>query len=97
LRCALVIVRDESGRLFLDTALQQASPLHRPPLIFHQAGYHVRRNRLPHYLGWLPVSRQSWLKWRHFSPATTEAGMKRWVGLGVIADNLINIGRALAN
>jgi len=22
--------------------------------------------------------------------------MKRWVGLGVIADNLINIGRALA-
>jgi IS5 family transposase len=26
-----------------------------------------------------------------------EAGMKRWVGLGVIADNLINIGRTLAN
>lgn len=25
-----------------------------------------------------------------------ESGMKRWVGLGVIADNLINIGRALA-
>ena len=24
------------------------------------------------------------------------AGMKRWVGLGVIADNLINIGRAMA-
>jgi IS5 family transposase len=24
-----------------------------------------------------------------------EAGMQRWVGLGVIADNLINIGRAL--
>ena len=23
------------------------------------------------------------------------AGMKRWVGLGVIADNLINIGRAM--
>jgi IS5 family transposase len=23
-------------------------------------------------------------------------GMKRWVGLGVIADNLINIGRRLA-
>jgi IS5 family transposase len=23
-------------------------------------------------------------------------GMKRWVGLGVIGDNLINIGRALA-
>ena len=23
-------------------------------------------------------------------------GMKRWVGLGVIADNLINIGRVLA-
>ena len=26
-----------------------------------------------------------------------DAGMKRWVGLGVIADNLINIGRVLAN
>jgi len=26
-----------------------------------------------------------------------DAGMKRWVRLGVIADNLINIGRALAN
>jgi IS5 family transposase len=26
-----------------------------------------------------------------------EAGMKRWVGLGVIADNLINIGRAIQN
>ena len=26
-----------------------------------------------------------------------DAGMKRWVGFGVIADNLINIGRALAN
>jgi IS5 family transposase len=25
-----------------------------------------------------------------------DAGMKRWVGLGVIADNLINIGKALA-
>ena len=25
-----------------------------------------------------------------------DAGMKRWVGLGVIADNLINIGRAMA-
>jgi len=25
-----------------------------------------------------------------------EAGMKRWVGLGVIADNLINIGTAMA-
>jgi DDE family transposase len=24
-----------------------------------------------------------------------DAGMRRWVGLGVIADNLINIGRAL--
>ena len=24
------------------------------------------------------------------------AGMKRWVGLGVIADNLINIGNAMA-
>jgi IS5 family transposase len=26
-----------------------------------------------------------------------EVGMKRWVGLGVIADNLINIGRAIQN
>jgi len=26
-----------------------------------------------------------------------DAGMKRWVGLGVIADNLINIGRAKKN
>jgi len=26
-----------------------------------------------------------------------EPGMKRWVGLGVIADNLINIGRAIQN
>ena len=25
-----------------------------------------------------------------------EAGMKRWVGLGVIADNLINLGKAMA-
>ena len=25
-----------------------------------------------------------------------DAGMKRWVGLGVIADNLLNIGRAMA-
>jgi IS5 family transposase len=25
-----------------------------------------------------------------------EAGMQRWVGLGVIGDNLINLGRALA-
>jgi len=25
-----------------------------------------------------------------------DAGMQRWVGLGVIADNLINIGRFLA-
>lgn len=24
-----------------------------------------------------------------------EAGMKRWVGLGVIADNIVNIGRAM--
>ena len=24
-----------------------------------------------------------------------DAGMKRWVGLGVIADNLLNIGRAM--
>jgi len=26
-----------------------------------------------------------------------EAGMKRWVGLGVVADNLVNIGRAIKN
>ena len=26
-----------------------------------------------------------------------EAGIKRWVGLGVIADNLVNISRAMAN
>ena len=25
-----------------------------------------------------------------------QEGMKRWVGLGVLADNLINLGRALA-
>jgi transposase, IS5 family len=25
-----------------------------------------------------------------------DAGMQRWVGLGVIADNLINIGHAMA-
>ena len=25
-----------------------------------------------------------------------DAGLKRWVGLGVIADNLINLGRAMA-
>jgi IS5 family transposase len=25
-----------------------------------------------------------------------EAGMKRWVGLGVIVDNLVNISRAMA-
>jgi hypothetical protein len=27
-------------------------------------------------------------------PLQGDAGMKRWVGLGVIADNIINIGRA---
>lgn len=32
----------------------------------------------------------------HRSRYKGEDGMKRWVGLGVIADNLINIGRALA-
>jgi len=44
--------------------------------------------------------RISLLKRRHGlrrSPYKKEAGMKRWVGLGVIADNLINIDRALAN
>jgi hypothetical protein len=28
--------------------------------------------------------------------STGDDGMKRWVGLGVIADNLINHGRAIA-
>lgn len=43
--------------------------------------------------------RISLLKRRHGltrSRYKTEAGMKRWVGLGVIADNLINIGAAMA-
>jgi IS5 family transposase len=43
--------------------------------------------------------RISLLKRRHGlrrSLYKNEAGMKRWVGLGVIADNLINIGKALA-
>jgi IS5 family transposase len=43
--------------------------------------------------------RVSLLKRRHGltrSHYKTEAGMKRWVGLGVIADNLINIGTAMA-
>jgi IS5 family transposase len=43
--------------------------------------------------------RISLLKRRHGlnrSRYRNEAGMKRWVGLGVIADNLINIGRAMA-
>src|SRR5882724_6766824 len=43
--------------------------------------------------------RISLLKRRHGlnrSRYKNEAGMKRWVGLGVIADNLINIGRAMA-
>ena len=43
--------------------------------------------------------RISLLKRRHGltrSRYKTEAGMKRWVGLGVIADNLINIGTVLA-
>jgi hypothetical protein len=26
----------------------------------------------------------------------TEAGMQRWVGLGVIADNLVNIGHVMS-
>ena len=26
----------------------------------------------------------------------TEVGMERWVGLGVISDNLVNIGRAMS-
>ena len=44
--------------------------------------------------------RISLLKRRHAlrrSLYKREAGMKRWVGLGVIPDNLINIGRALAH
>ena len=43
--------------------------------------------------------RISLLKRRHGlrrSLYKNEAGMKRWVGLGVIADNLINIGKAMA-
>jgi len=43
--------------------------------------------------------RISLLKRRHGlnrSRYKNESGMKRWVGLGVIADNLINIGRFLA-
>ncbi len=43
--------------------------------------------------------RISLLKRRHGlnrSRYKEEAGMTRWVGLGVIADNLINIGRAMA-
>jgi len=31
-------------------------------------------------------------RWRYRG----DAGMKRWVGLGVIADNLINFGKILA-
>jgi hypothetical protein len=30
-------------------------------------------------------------RWRYKG----DAGMKRWIGLGVIADNLLNISRAL--
>jgi IS5 family transposase len=43
--------------------------------------------------------RISLLKRRHGlnrSRYKNQAGMKRWVGLGIIADNLINIGRAMA-
>jgi len=43
--------------------------------------------------------RISLLKRRHGlnrSRYKNEAGMKRWVGLGIIADNVINIGRAMA-
>jgi IS5 family transposase len=28
-------------------------------------------------------------------PYKGDIGMKRWVGLGVIADNVVNIGRAM--
>jgi len=31
-----------------------------------------------------------------FIPPLTDAGIERWVGLGVIADNLIHMGDALA-
>jgi hypothetical protein len=43
--------------------------------------------------------------WPHFDACLAKTlvklrrrftGMKRWVGFGVIADNLVNIGRALA-
>jgi hypothetical protein len=37
-RHARVIVHDESSRLFLDAALQQSPPLHRPSLIVDQLG-----------------------------------------------------------
>ena len=33
---------DESGRLFFDTALQQSSPLHRPPLMVQQTREEVK-------------------------------------------------------
>ena len=40
--------------------------------------------------------RISVVKRRHgLSRYKGEAGMKRWVGLGVIADNVVNIGRAI--
>lgn len=37
-RARVIIVRDECSRLFLDAALQQSPPLHRPPLIVEQLG-----------------------------------------------------------
>src|SRR5262249_60234071 len=40
--------------------------------------------------------RISVIKRRHGLARSRYKGMKRWVGLGVIADNLVNPGRALA-
>jgi hypothetical protein len=34
--------------------------------------------------------------WTGSQPVQGDAGIKRWVGLGVIADNLVNISRAMA-
>ncbi len=39
--------------------------------MFHQAGHHVKINRLSRFPFWLPGSGQLRLKWRCFSPALT--------------------------
>jgi len=52
------------------------------------------RRRYPRHL---PTSGRSDLYINYIRPHDKGPdGMKRWVGLGVIADNLINIGRAMA-